>query len=94
MLNFKKFVVLMIMGDYDVDLVIVVLWVMLVYCFVIRHMCLVLSVFLCYILLFVHLKVLFLLMQKNCEKTCGKYTCYACLSVNVCMYCACVIDSF
>ena len=48
----------MIMGDYDVDLVIVMLWVMRLYCFVIRHMC------------------------------------YARLSIDLCVYRACVKGSF
>ena len=42
MLGFKKFVILMIMDGCDVNLVIVVLWVICLFCFVIRHMCLVL----------------------------------------------------
>ena len=41
MLNFENFLVLVIVGDYDINLVIVVLWVMRLFCVVIRHMCLV-----------------------------------------------------
>ena len=57
MLNFENFVVLVIMGDYDLGLVIVVLWVMCLCGVVIRHMCLVWLLFLYCIFLFVHLKV-------------------------------------
>ena len=82
------------MGDYDLDLVIVVMLVMSLYGFVIRHMCLVFLMFLCCNLLFVHLKVFCLWIWKIFKKILQNYACYACLSIYLCVYCACVIDSF
>ena len=81
-------------GDCGVNWIIVVLWVMFLYCSVIHHMSLVLFIFLYYILLFVHLKVFYLLMWKNSKKSRKRYACYVCLSVYLCVSRACVIDSF
>ena len=52
-LNFENFVVLVIIADYDLDLVIVVLWVMCLCGVVICHMYLVWLIFFYCILLFV-----------------------------------------
>ena len=56
LLNFKNFVGLGIMDDYVVGVVTVVLWALFLHCYVLRHMCSVLLLFLCCILLFVRLK--------------------------------------
>ena len=84
----------MIMGDCGVNWIIVVLWVMYLYCFVIDHMSFVLLIFLHYNLLFLHLKVFYILMWKKSKKSRKRYACYACLSVYSCVYRLCVIDSF
>ena len=68
MLGFENFVILMIMDDCHVKLVIVVLWVIHLYRFVIRHMCSVLLIVLYYILLIVRLKVFYLLIGKKFQK--------------------------
>ena len=55
----------MVVDGYDVNLVIVVLWVIRLYCCMIHHMYFVLLIVLYYILLFVRLKVFCLLMSKK-----------------------------
>ena len=62
MLDFQNFVILIIMDDYDVSLVVVMLWVIRLFCFVTRHMCLVLLIFLNYILFFCVSKVFCVMM--------------------------------
>ena len=73
-LNFKSFVVIVIIGDYDLDLVIVVLWVIYLCGVIIRHMYLLWLIMLYCILLFVHLKVFCLwtwkIFQTILQKVC------------------------
>ena len=57
--------VLRIIDGRDVNLVIGVLWVIHLYYFVIRHLCSILLILLYYILLFVRLKVFYLLKWKK-----------------------------
>ena len=73
-LNFKNFVVLVIIGDYDLDLVIVVRRVKCLCGVVICNMCFLWLIYV-FVFLFVHQKVLCLLMwtifQKILQKVCG-----------------------
>ena len=68
LLNFENFVGLGIMDGYVVGVVTVVLWALFLHCYVLRHMCSVLLLFLCCILIFVRLKEFCLLMMKKFQK--------------------------
>ena len=66
--KFRKFRGTRIMDGYVVGVVTVVLWALFLHCYVLRHMCSVLLLFLCCILLFVRLKEFCLLMMKKFQK--------------------------
>ena len=39
-------------------------------------------------------RILFIDVEKIPKKSCKKYACYACLSVYLCVYSTCIVDSF